>query len=63
MSDEKKPRRVPRPNAMQREVILWVLVALCQLGYPVGPLLAQMGVPLPIGNAHSAHAPEATPTP
>jgi len=49
MSDDTKAKA-----KVAREIVLWVLVILCQLGYPVGPLLAGAGVPLPIGSAHSA---------
>lgn len=63
----KPKRKVPVVSdltpAQWRQVVLWVLVILCQLGYPVGPMLAQLGVPIPVNPSHAAHAPAPTATP
>ena len=47
--------------AQKRELVLWVLVVLCQLGYPVGPMLKGAGIPIPLGDAHAAHDAEECP--
>lgn len=51
--------KAPITLAQARGLLLWLLVALCHMGYAVGPWIAQVSpFPLPIGPAHAVtHAP------
>lgn len=45
------------PPAAAREAILWLLVVLCQAGYPVGPMAGQILTGIPVAAHHQAPLP------
>lgn len=61
MTIHQAKKAVPPPNV--REAILWILVVLCQIGYPLGPIVGQLtGVPF-AAHTHAAPAVAEGPSP